>query len=353
MSGQGATRDQAPPDAARAGAGRVGQVYKYQRPRGWAVVALVSLAAAGFLVPMVVSDRHYMSLAVDMGILAIFASAVGFLGRHCGLISFGHAMFYGGSAYIVAVLLKETDVPPTVAVLLALLGSAALAAVIGMLIVRVSGISFGILTLAFGQLFYVLVLQSRSLAGGNDGIPLRFDGTVFGLDRGWYSDAALIWNLVWAVLVALLVVLWTISRSRFGRLLVAIRENEERARFSGYGTYWPRVAAFTISGLIAGVAGVLMVLSTSFVSPENLAWHTSGNALIVAILGGIGAIAGPAVGAFLFLYAQDWLSVMTDRFSLVIGLAVVAVVVFAPGGLSGLARSVVDRHKRIRSKEAA
>lgn len=338
-------------DDRQAPGGSADHVWRFPRPRTATVVVLAIVAAVGFLVPMVVAERHYTSLAVDIGVLAIFASAVGFLARQCGLISFGHAAFYGGSAYIFAVLLDKTDISPTNAVLLALVGSTALAAVIGMLIVRVSGISFGILALAFAQLVYVVVLQNRGLAGGNDGVPVEFSDTAFGLRQDWYEDSALVWNLVWSVLVLLLIVLWAISRSRYGRLLVAIRENEERARFSGYGTYWPRVGAFTISGFIAGVAGVLMVLTNSFVSPENLSWHTSGSALVVAILGGVGAITGPAVGAFLFLYAQDWVSVLTDRFDLVVGVAVIAVVIFAPGGVLGLIHSLVARVKRHRSKD--
>lgn len=329
-------------------------VWRLQRPGAGAVGSIGVIALAGFFIPLVVQERHYLTLAVDMAILAILATGVGFLARQCGLISFGHAAFYGGSAYLVAVLLDKTSISPTLAVLLAVVGSTALAAVIGSLIVRVSGISFGILTLAFGQLIYVVVLQNRSVTGGNDGVPLRFDGTVAGLDQGWFEDGAMIWTMVWTVLIVLLICLWVFSRSRFGRLLVAIRENEERARFSGFSTYWPRVVAFTISGFIAGVAGVLMVLSNSFVSPEQLSWHTSGNALIVAILGGVAAITGPALGAFIFLFGQDMLSALTERFYIVVGLAVIGVVVFAPGGIAGIARSIAERAwLRHRSKEQA
>ena len=322
------------------------------RPGRGALTVLVVAAVAGFLLPLVIQERHYVSLAVDMGILAIFASGVGFLARQCGLVSFGHAAFYGGSAYIVAVLLDKTPMSPTSAVAMGIAGSTLLAASIGMLIVRVPGISFAILTLAIAQLVYVLVLQNRGLAGGNDGVAVRFDGSVFGLDQEWFNDGAVVWNLVWAILLLVLVTLWLVDRSRFGRLLVAIRENEERARFSGFSTYWPRVLAFTLSGFIAGLAGVLMVLSNSFVSPENLSWYTSGNALIVAILGGIGVISGPAVGAFVFLYAQDWLSSLTERFYIIVGIAVIATVIFAPGGIAGIARAAIHKvAPLVRSKE--
>jgi branched-chain amino acid transport system permease protein len=196
------------------------------------------------------------------------------------------------------------------------------------------------LTLAFGQALYQLsILTSvRSVTGAFDGIGVVWaaDDTFFGLNQGEVGAADTFWPLAWVSLVLVAFGLWVVGRSRFGVVLEAIRENEERARFSGYNTYYPRLAAFTISGFCAAVAGVLFALKASFVSPDTLSFVLAGDSLIAAIVGGFTILLGPVVGAILYIYAQGEFA-ETGNLQLYTGAAMIIAVVFLPGGVSGTA----------------
>jgi branched-chain amino acid transport system permease protein len=304
---------------------------------------VILLALIGFGLPAVLVSDFYLSLAVDAVVLGLYAVAIGFLVRQCGLVSFGHGGFFGGGAYLVTIALSSWNLQPAASVLAAVAGATLLAGLIGMLIVRVPGVSFAMLTLALSQGIYVLTTKARGFTGGFDGIPLRFPGTLLGHSRGELADAATFWPYAWGALVLALVLLALVSRSHFGRLLVAIRENEERARFCGYGTYWPRVGAFALSGGVAGLAGVLFALHRDFVSPELLYWTASGNSLVMALLGGTALLAGPVVGAAVFVFGRDAVSTVTERWQMLIGLALIVVIVFSPEGLTGAARLAAAR----------
>lgn len=318
---------------------------------GIAVVVLV----VGLQLPSVITSSYYQGIAVSGGILAIMALGIGFLAHRSGLISLGHTAFYGGAAYLVAIASNHWGWSPDLAALFGLLGGTLLAVLVGALVIRMPGMTFVMLTLAFGQAAYQLVILDsvRSTTGGFDGLTITFapGKTFLGLGQSELSTASSVWPVVWISVVVVAVVLWLVGRSQLGTLLEGIRENEERARFSGYNTYRPRLIAFTISGAAASLAGVLFAMNSSYISPDVLSFTTAGNALIATIIGGLATLVGPVVGAILYIYAQAKFA--SGNLQLYMGLALIVVLVFLPGGIVGSLmrlRGFVDGRIRNRRK---
>jgi branched-chain amino acid transport system permease protein len=303
-------------------------------------IVAIAVLVAGLQVPSLITSPYYMGIAVDGVVLGILAVGIGFLAHRSGLISLGHTAFYGGSAYGVAIATSHWGWGPTQAAAFAVLGGTLLAVVIGALVIRAGGFGFLMLTLAFAQALYQLsILTSvRSVTGAFDGISLQYspDSTFFGLTQAELGAANTFWPVAWIALVVVAFGLWIVGRSRFGTVLEAIRENEERARFSGYNTYLPRLAAFGISGACASLAGVLFALRANFVSPDVLSFVTAGDSLIAAIVGGFTILVGPAVGAILYIYAQGRFG-DTGNLELYTGVALILVLIFLPGGVTGFA----------------
>ena len=318
------------------------------------VVTTVVVLALGFLVPSLISDPYYMNIAADGVVLGILAIGIGFLAHRSGLISLGHTAFYGGAAYGVAIAMAEWGWAPLQAAIFAVFGGTVLAVVIGALSIRITGMGFLMLTLAFAQAAYQLsILTSvRPVTGAFDGLGIAFqaDQTFLGMDQTQLGAADTFWPLAWTALVLVTFGLWLVGRSRFGTVLEAIRENEERARFSGYNTYLPRLAAFTISGFCASIAGVLFALKASYVSPDVLSFITAGDALIAAIVGGFIVLAGPVVGAVLYIYAQGEFG-DTGNLELYTGLALILVLIFLPGGITSFSVSLFHRLRAKARKE--
>lgn len=318
---------------------------------GVAVVVLL----VGLLLPSVVTSSYYQGIAVSGAILAVMALGIGFLAHRSGLISLGHTAFYGGAAYLVAIASSHWGWSPDLAALLGVVGGTVLALAIGALVIRTPGMTFVMLTLAFGQALYQLVILDsvRSTTGGFDGLTITFaPGKSFlGLSQSDLGTPSSMWPVAWICVVVVATVLWLVGRSRLGTLLEAIRENEERARFSGYNTYVPRLIAFTISGAAASLAGVLFAMSSSYVSPDVLSFTTAGNALIATIVGGLATLIGPVVGAVLYIYAQAKFA--SGNLQLYMGLALIVVLVFLPGGIIGsLGRFGKTAMTRIRARRS-
>ncbi|MEV8358397.1 MAG: branched-chain amino acid ABC transporter permease [Actinobacteria bacterium] len=296
----------------------------------WAAVTVLGIG-----VPFVAST-YYTQILTHGVVVGMLALSIGWLLQKTGLLSFGHAAFFGLGAYTVTLTSLRWEVSAPVAILVAVLITTTFAIAIGAIIVRVSGIAFAMLTLGIGQLLYLYSTLNRDLTNGTDGLIASFRGNVFGVDAAMLTDPKSAWPLVWIALMLVVALLWAVGRTPHGRWLTAIRENEERARFSGAPTYWPKLAAYALSGAIAGIAGILSALTIGLVSPANLHWSTSGNALIYAMLGGTGTLWGPVVGGVSLTSLESALSGSTN-YHAIIGLALILVVVFAPGGISGLA----------------
>lgn len=300
-----------------------------------ALATAVGAIAVGAAVATLVQSNLLMTLATQAVITSILATGVGFLIRQNGLVSFGHATFYGVACYVIALALKANAMSAEAAVILALLLPTVLALLLGLVIVRVPGVAFSMLTLAVGQAFYEFAMKARTVTGGEDGLSVGLPSTVFGIPTSIFLNPHSMFVVSWSALVTIILGLALVAASPLGRLTVAIRENEERARFIGYETTLPRVLVFTLSAFVTAVAGVLFTFYNTFVSPETLHWTLSGSALIMAIIGGPRLVWGPAIGAIIFFFAKDFASDLTAHWQGIIGAILIAVMLVLRGGVGG------------------
>ncbi|MCO5099868.1 MAG: branched-chain amino acid ABC transporter permease [Burkholderiaceae bacterium] len=307
----------------------------------------VVLLAAGVAVPWLVGSQLALTLMTQAVIYAILAVSIGFLIRQNGLASFGHAAFFGMAAYLMALNGRFDWVPAEAAIFAAVILPALFAFLTGLIIVRLPALSFSMLTLAVAQSLHELMLRWRALAGGDDGMAVRLPSRLFGVGIEMFQSPATMFVVCWGALIAEIVLLTIVARSRFGLLTIAIRENEERARYVGYPTLVPRALVFALSAAAAGLAGVLFSLYNAFVTPGILHWSLSGEALIMAVVGGAHAVWGPALGAVIFFVAKDAAGDLTEHWPAIIGTLLIAVTVLLPQGLSGfLARTAAIGRRR-------
>jgi len=300
------------------------------------ILSVTVALAAGVVVAAWVSSALVLSLLTQAVIYAVFASGVGLLLKQNGMVSFGHALYFGASGYALGIVLKLNWLPVELAIVLTLLMVAAFAFVIGLVIVRVPGIAFSMLTLAIGQMFFLIAFRSRGLTGGADGLNIDWPITLFGVPQSLLLKPAAVFLVCWCVLVLMVTGLTLLLRGRFGSVTEAVRDNEERARFIGLRTLLPRAGIYALSGAIAALAGVLSALNTSFVSPNDLHWSVSGVVLMMAVVGGYRVLWGPPLGAIVYFLFKDALGSWTaDHGMAVFGIALICVTVFSPAGLAG------------------
>ena len=295
-----------------------------------ALLALFPFAAATF----------YTELVTKMMILAIFALSLDLLVGYTGLVSFGHAAFYGIGAYALGLLAPKYEAASlwlTLPVAIVAAGIAALA--VGIFVVRVKGIYFIMVTLAFAQMFY-FVFHDTKFGRGSDGISMNFKpvATIFGVTPFDLGNATHVYYFVFAAMIVVFLFLRMLLRSPFGRALQGIRSNEHRMRSLGFPVYRYKLASFALAGALAGLAGYLSALQFGFVNPELLSWHESGNVLLMLILGGQGSLYGAVVGAFAFVALEEIYSSVTTHWQLLLGVTIIALVIFLPGGLASIAR---------------
>ena len=297
---------------------------------------LIALAAFPY-----VGGKFYVDLVLTTMILAIFALSLELLVGNTGLVSFGHAAFFGIGAYATALLTPSAEAPSLAWLLPAFVAITALAAAaIGALSLRTRGIYFIMVTLAFAQMAY-FVFHDTKLAGGSDGMYLYVKpalalagATLLDLD-----DPRTFYYATLAALVLAYALLATIGRSRFGHALAGIRANEQRMRAVGFSTYSYKLAAFVLGGVLAGVAGFLHAVKDGFVNPEILAWHQSGAVLLMLILGGIGSLRGAVLGAFVFVLLKELFQSealfggFARHWQLPLGLTIIACVALMPNGV--------------------
>ena len=301
--------------------------------------ALALLAAFPF-----VGATFYIELVTKVMILAIFALSLDLLVGYTGLVSFGHAAFFGIGAYALGLLAPKYEAANlwlTLPVAMFAAGFAAL--VVGVFVVRAKGIYFIMVTLAFAQMFYFL-FHDTNFGGGSDGISMNFKpvaaiGSFVPFDPG---NATHSYYFVFAAMIAVFAFLRVLLRSTFGRALQGIRSNEHRMVSLGFPVYRYKLASFTLAGALAGLAGYLSAMQFGFVNPELLSWHQSGNVLLMLILGGVGSLYGAVVGAFVFVALQELYSSVTTHWQLLLGATIILLVIFLPGGLA----SVAGRFKR-------
>lgn len=295
------------------------------------VVALV----AGAVLSAIVTSSTLMSLLTQATIYAVFASGLGVLLRQNGMVSFGHALFFGATGYVIGGLLQTRAVPAELAILIAIAAISAFAFLYGLIIVRVPGIAFGMITLAVDQMFYVLSARSRGLTGGADGMNISWPATIFAIPLTDLYNPATMFLVSWVVLVLTVACLTLLLRGRFGAMTEATRDNEERARFIGIRTLLPRAVVFTLSAFVTSLAGVLSAIYTGFVSPDSIDLNVSAIALMMVVVGGAQALWGPALGAIVYFLTRNLLGAYADHWMGIFGAALIAVVVLFPEGIAG------------------
>ena len=294
---------------------------------GLVLLAAVPLAAA------MLNQPFYLDLVRRVMIFAIAALSLNLILGYGGMISFGHAAYLGIGAYAVGVLAHYGINNGYLQWALAIGASALVALAIGAVSIRTSGVYFIMITLAFTQMLYYLGISIAEY-GGDDGMRLAVKSQFPGLID--LNDANAFYYLVLAILVLALFLGHRLVNSRFGMVIRAARSNEARTRSIGFSPYPYRLAAFVIAGAACGLAGALLVNHTAYLTPEFMNWTRSGELMFMVILGGMGSIAGPVLGAFALLLVEDALSGWTQHWQLILGPLLVLSVLFLRRGLSGL-----------------
>jgi branched-chain amino acid transport system permease protein len=282
---------------------------------------------------------YVLSLLNEILIFALFAMSLDLLLGYTGLASLGQAAFFGIGAYLTGIVGVHLTPNLLLTLPIVLLGSAAAALVIGFLCLRVTRISFLMLTLAFAQMVYAVAFKWTAVTGGSNGfagVPRpRLELGPLSLGLG---DTAAFYELTVAVTIAGYLILRLLVASPWGYTLRGIKENEPRMSGLGYRTSIYKLSAFIVAGMAAGVAGMLYASFNYFVSPQDLYWTMSGQVLMMVVAGGAGTLIGPALGAGMVLLLRTLVSSMTDRWALVMGAIFILLVLFAPQGLLGLLR---------------
>ena len=302
---------------------------------GLGLIALLSFPFVG--------QDFYIQMVTRMMILAIFAMSLDLLQGITGLVSLGHAAYFGFAGYVLA-FLSPADAPASwfITLPLAILTSALLALLIGFFVVRTQGIYFIMVTMAFAQMVYFLFFDNKEL-GGSDGLYINVRPAGWGLD---FENKLVLYFFTLACLVLTYFFLRRLLWSPFGRTLNGIRLNEHRTQALGYNSFNYKLTAFTLAGALAGMAGYLWAAQSGYVNPELMGFHMSAHAIMMVILGGMGNVAGALIGAFgfeLFLhFFKDLPKVgefdLGKHWQLWMGSLIVLVVIIAPQGLMGLLR---------------
>ena len=314
----------------------------------WQWFALLIFVLIFFALPFMVTNRFYLRLATEILIYGLLAMSLDVLLGYTGLLSFMHAAYMGIAAYTVALYLKFID-PTSPLWLLMLLGVGAtilIALPIGWLQVRTGGFAFALLTIAFGMMLYTIVWKARNVTGGDDGLigipspDIHLGGLVLGSCR----DPFTVYFYTLITVIVCFYLTRRIMRSPFGAVLESIRENEERASFIGVHVHRYKLYGWMLACSLAGVSGVLFTVMKCSVSPTVMDAGAGGSVLMMTLLGGLGTLRGPFIGAGVFIFAQDYISTMTEHWMIFLGLFLIALVLFIPKGIAGF-RETLFRDK--------
>ena len=302
-----------------------------KRRRGAAALTLVALLALPWLLQALDQD-FYISLASRLLIFALAATSLNLVIGFGGMVSFGHAAFFGAGAYCVAVLAESGIVSAVLAWPLAMALAALLALAIGAISLRTRGVYFIMITLAFAQMVFYLLVSLKAW-GGDDGLALVSRSTFGVIDL---ADDTSFYFVALAILALVLAALDRLAHSRFGRVIQSIRENETRMEAIGYPVFAYKLTCFVIGGALAGLAGALLVNQSGLASPNLLHWMQSGTLMVMIVLGGVGSVYGGVVGALVLLLGEEVLAELVPHWQIGLGLLLLAVVLWAPLGIAGL-----------------
>lgn len=313
------------------------------------VIVLPVIVLVMALSPFFLSLFH-LNLFTEILILGIFALSLNVLVGYTGMVSLGHAAFFGVGAYAAGIAAKEISPNLLTTISASILAAVVISAVIGVFCMKVSGFYFLMLTLAFSQMIYSFIHQATDLTGGSNGLSGIPAPVAGGID---FSNPVLLFYLTLGIFLLVYAGLSLLIHSPFGQVLIGIRENEMRVRSMGYNTVRYKYASFLIAGALGGLAGSLYTSFNGFISPSDVYWTMSGSVLIMVIIGGAGTMVGPVLGAAMIVILETIVSSYTHSWMMIIGIIFIVFVVFFPNGLTGIGNLVVERiaKKKIEYKE--
>ena len=290
------------------------------------------------------AKQYQIAILTEIIIFALFAVSYNLLLGYAGLLSFGHAMFFGTGAYTVAILLNHIPgLSFYSAVILSVIMTTITGLVVGSLLLRHKGTPFALLTLAFNALFYAIATKWHPITGGDDGLSIFRPGINICFARLSTSGVTAFYYITLVTIGLVILFCWYFNHTAMGQTVLLMRENEDRMKFLGYNTNVSRLILFVFTSFLAGLAGTFYALFFQFTSITAISIEMSTIVLLMVIIGGTGSFVGPIIGAFVYIYLQDFLSDITDRWPFVMGLIFIFMILYVPKGLSGLIDSFVMR----------
>ena len=296
---------------------------------------------------------HQISLLTEMVIFSLYAVSYNLLLGFGGLLSFGHGMFLGLGAFTTGAMLQRIPGLPFFGyVFLGTLMATLIGLGVGCLLLRHKGAYYALLTLAFNALFYAIAIKWHGVTGGDDGLPVKRPNLHLGFVQLPMSDVTVFYYVTLVVIGCAVLFCWYFTKTAMGKTVLLLRENEERMQFIGYNPAVSRMILFTLTAFFAGLAGSFYALFFKFVGVDAIGIDMTTTALLMTFIGGTKDFFGPVLGAGFYIYFQNYLSNITDRWPLFMGILFVLMVLFAPRGLSGLIRSLVELFRNTRNGKA-
>lgn len=320
-------------------------------PGSWRLsgLALLSVVVVCLvLFPFVITNRFYISLVNEMLIFGLLAMGLDVMLGYTGLLSFMHNTYLGIGAYIVGLFLIHVS-PSSIwlALLVGMLATSLIALPVGWVQVRTGGLAFALLTIAFGMMFYTIAWKWYSVTGGDDGlmgVPSP-DITIGGLVLANSGDPTSMYLFTLAIVLVCFLLTRRIIRSPFGAVLESIRENEERASFVGINVHRYKLMGWMLACILGSISGYLFILYKGYIGPSTMHAFAGAGVLMMVLLGGMGSLWGPIIGASIFIFIEDYISTMTEHWELFVGLVVILLVLFMPRGIAGLVGYLVHFRK--------
>lgn len=279
----------------------------------------------------------YMFLMTEIIILSLFAMSFDLIYGFTGMLSLGHATFFGAGSYIFTLSILHWQTNLWISLLFAIVGSAVIAWIIGFFAVRARGTNFIVITIIFSLVIFYLSFYYKSITGGDDGLPVKTPDLLLGFfSISIYENPMANYYLVIAIVSLCYLFYWRLIASPMGRLFLAIRSNEERTQYIGFNTLKYRLISFAISGAFSGLAGALYTMTTHYSNNKLLHWTTSVDVVVWTIVGGAGTLIGPVLGTCLFTFFREFISFHFKQYPIVIGIVLILFIIFIPQGILGL-----------------
>ncbi len=292
-------------------------------------------------------SSFYMFLVTEIIALSLFAMSFDLIYGFTGMLSLGHATFFGTGSYIFTLSILHWQSNLWVSILLAIIGSAIIAWVIGFFAVRARGTNFIVITIIFSLVIFYLSFYYKSITGGDDGLPLKVPDLVLGfLSISIHDNPMANYYLVLAVVSLCYLFYWRLIASPMGRLFVAIKSNEERTQYIGFNTLKYRLISFVISGAFSGLSGALYSMTTHYTNNKLLHWTTSVDVVVWTIVGGAGTLIGPVMGACIFTFFREFISFHFKQYPIVIGMVLIFFITFIPQGILGYLLGLIRRERK-------